>query len=549
MATHTTPLVSCLLLLGAVLSGCGTGANEDCDEREHAPSTSVAAPELHRCAAIPKPAGFRCGEIEVPFERRDRSLGTTRIGFARRPPDDRRRPPGAPIFAVEGGPGYASTLTANAYVKLFGSLLRRHPLVLVDMRGTGRSQPVDCPDVQRGRGPEAIVLAECARRLGPRFESYRTSAAADDIDDVRRALGYDRIALYGDSYGTYLGQSYAYRHPDTLDALVLDSAYPARGETAWYPSLPRTGIRSIEIACRRSSECDGDAKHLLDRLARHLRRTNRGAGPLVDALVDAAYDPPGTYLEIVDAGRDLLDGDPGAWRRLTDPGKRGSRHIRDYARAGELIVSCNDYPMLWQRSSSEPERRAELEQRIREQDPETFAPFTPREVALSSEIGYLYCLTWPKRTELYEPPVDKGAEPTDAPVLVVSGELDSVTTTHEGRRTADAFANSTYFEAHNAGHVASLYDFDSPAAVEIRRFLRQNLERRSDELDDSRSKRRSPGYIRPRRCPHRRVSTLIPVESGGTSGEPFEGGSPGANRIHERSVALSLSARARQLTP
>ncbi len=462
-------------VLATALAACGVEVKVGEGEEGPRPN-SVGAADLHRCAAIPPVRHFRCGEIEVPFEREDPSLGKTRIGFAVRAPENRRKPPGAPIFAVEGGPGYASTLTAHAYVGLFGSLLRRHPLILVDMRGTGRSQPVDCPDVQRGRGPESIVLSECARRLGKRFESYRTSAAADDIDDVRSALGYERIALYGDSYGTYLGQSYAYRHPDRLDALVLDSAYPARGETAWYPSLPRTGIRSLVVACKRSEKCDGNAKHLLERLTRRLRQTNMGVGPLIDALVDAAYGPPATYLDIVDAGRALLDKHPAPWRRLTDPGKPGSRHIRDYARAGELVVSCNDYPMLWQRSSSEPARRAELEQKIRDQDPETFAPFTPREIALSSGIGYLYCLTWPKRTELYEPPVDKGAEPTEAPVLVVSGELDSVTTAHEGMKVAEEFPNSTYYEARNAGHVASLYDFDSPAAVEIRRFLRENLD-------------------------------------------------------------------------
>ena len=131
--------------------------------------------------------------------------------------------------------------------------------------------------------------------------------------------------------------------------------------------------------------------------------------------------------------------------------------------------------MLWDRASSEPERRAELEQAIRDHDRDMFAPFTPREVALSSEIGYLDRLTWPQRTELYEPPVESGAEPTDAPVLVVSGELDSVTTPHEGRRVAGEFPNSTWFEARNAGHVDSLYDRHGDAATEIRRFLRRHI--------------------------------------------------------------------------
>ncbi len=139
----------------------------------------------------------------------------------------------------------------RSYVKLFGSLLDRRDLVLVDQRGTGRSLPLRCPDLQYGRAPDWIAFPACAAKLGSRFSSYRTSASADDIDDVRRALGLGRITLYGDSYGTFLAQSYAFRHPDTLNALVLDSAYPARGESAWYPSLIETGVRSMAIACRR----------------------------------------------------------------------------------------------------------------------------------------------------------------------------------------------------------------------------------------------------------------------------------------------------------
>jgi pimeloyl-ACP methyl ester carboxylesterase len=477
LAPPTAAIVAAIAL---ILAACGSGGGEGTAPGD-APSRSaereVAPARLHRCAAIPRIEGFRCGEIEVPFEREDESVGTTRIGFAVRAPNDSDRAAGAPIFAVEGGPGYASTLSANAYVKLFGSLLDTHPLVLVDMRGTGRSQPVDCPDLQRGTAPEWIALPDCAQRLGERFASYRTSAAADDIDDVRAALGYERIALYGDSYGTYLGQSYAFRHPGRLAALVLDSAYPARGETPWYSSLPRTAIRAAITSCERKPECrrQGDPKRLIADLAHHLRETNRGVGPLIDALVDSAYGPPATYLAVLRAGRDLLAGDPGAWNRLTAPGKPGSRHIRDYAVAGEHVVSCNDYPMLWDRSAPEPERRAQLEEAIEAKDPETFAPFTPREVALASEIGYLPCLTWPERPDLYEPPVAKDAEPTRAPVLVVSGELDSVTTPREGERVAAEFPNSEFYVARGKGHVAALYNRWGPAATEIRRFLREHI--------------------------------------------------------------------------
>ena len=350
----------------------------------------------------------------------------------------------------------------------------RRDLVLVDMRGTGLSEPYDCPELQRGVGPEGLTLSECARRLGERYISYRTQAGVDDLDDVRRALGLRRISLYGDSYGTYFAQSYAFRHPDTLRALVLDSAYPARGESPWYGSLIRTGNRSLALACRRSPDCSGDATARLARLVRYLRRTRRGVGPLLVAFEGATYGTPGSYLRIDHAGHELLRGNARPWNRLTEPPRKpGFRHLREYTRAGELVVGCNDYPMIWDKGASEPERRAQLERAI-DRHAGDFGPFTPREIALSSDFGYLECLTWPKPNDLYEPPIPAGAKPTTAPVLVVSGEMDNLTTPQEGAWVADEFPNSRHFIARNAGHVDSLYHRDGDAAREIRRFLRRH---------------------------------------------------------------------------
>ena len=115
---------------------------------------------------------------------------------------------------------------------MLGPLLERRRLVLVDMRGTGHSRAIDCPALEGGHGTPQFGVAQCARILGPTYGSYRTSAAADDLDAVRERLGLERITMYGDSYGTFLAQSYAYRHREHLEALILDSAYPVRGESA-----------------------------------------------------------------------------------------------------------------------------------------------------------------------------------------------------------------------------------------------------------------------------------------------------------------------------
>ena len=121
--------------------------------------------------------------------------------------------------------------------------------------------------------------------------------------------------------------------------------------------------------------------------------------------------------------------------------------------------------MIWDRDASEEERRAQLEQAIRDYDADAFAPFTPREVALAADVGYLECLTWPQPTELREPPVRPGWSPTEAPVLVVNGELDDLTTPFEGRLVAEQFPNARRFVGRNAGHVDALYYPDGPSGA------------------------------------------------------------------------------------
>ncbi len=140
-------------------------------------------------------------------------------------------------------------------------------------------------------------------------------------------------------------------------------------------------------------------------------------------------------------------------------------------------MSCNDYPLLWDKDASEPARRRQLAQAVRTYRSDQLDPFTPREVGLSSDTLYQYCLTVPRPSPLYEPPISPTDRPTEAPVLVVSGELDNVTTPYEGRLVAEVFPDGRHFVARGAGHVADLYDGSIPAAVRTRQFLRNVLGR------------------------------------------------------------------------
>ena len=231
-------------------------------------------PKLHRCdLGMPRP--FECGHIMVPVRRGHPALGKTKVAFAIRHRRDLRQPSLGTIFAMDGGPGYASTAKpyASSLIAALGPILRRRDLVLYDMRGTGLSDAIDCPALQAGLIQESIAIGECANQLGPSFAGYTSGEAADDMNQVRRALGLGKIFFYGDSYGTFFGQAYAVRHPGTLRGLILDSAYP--GNDPYYRTLLPAGLHGLRLACRYSSTCSGDPVARLTRVVHAFHQAGR----------------------------------------------------------------------------------------------------------------------------------------------------------------------------------------------------------------------------------------------------------------------------------
>ncbi len=262
-----------------------------------------SAVELGPCPekVRPRPAALRDGSISrssAPCPRAGRSRSPSRCG--RRPTARALRgEPSSPSRVVRdtgrsAAPATTSTCSARCCARA-SSCSSTCAARATRARSTARA--CSAASVSDTRG-----VAECAAILGRDYGSYRTSAAADDIDDVRRALGIESISLYGDSYGTFLAQSYAFRHGRRLEALVLDSAYPVRGEDPLYPSLWRTGIRALTIACDRASRCHGDAGARLERMVALLRETPRGVGPLLDAIAYSGYEPPTRYFLQIDDG-------------------------------------------------------------------------------------------------------------------------------------------------------------------------------------------------------------------------------------------------------
>jgi pimeloyl-ACP methyl ester carboxylesterase len=177
----------------------------------------------------------------------------------------RLKPAADPLFILSGGPGQAASDFYLSVAPAFARIRRDRDLVLVDQRGTGRSNRLDCelPDDSEFivLDPQKLQAAvrECLAALSGDPRYYTTSVAVRDLDDVRAALGYRQLNLYGISYGTRVAQHYMRRYPDRVRTAILDGAVPA--EVALGPDVAieaQRAIDSILQRCARDQACSGN---------------------------------------------------------------------------------------------------------------------------------------------------------------------------------------------------------------------------------------------------------------------------------------------------
>ena len=433
----------------------------------------------------------RCGSIRVPLLRGVPGGGERklRIHFRVFPRTDRSKPALEPIVGAEGGPGYPSIDSAESYLFMLGSLRRRHDLIVMDNRGTGRSGAINCPRLQAGEGVYSREVARCARKLGRAANAYGTGAAADDLAAVLDRLRVPVVDIYGDSYGTYFSQAFAVRHPERVRAVVLDAAFAVDGYDPW--------IREESVAlryawpeiCRRSAGCEGDVLAALARFAQRLEArplagTSRDADGgrhrvRVDGSALGQMAGDGSYYytiyrDLLAAQRALARGDRAPFLRLAaeDLPFTGGGPVKSYSEGAYAAVACHDYPTVWDRAAPVETRRAQLAAGRALLAPDAYAPFS-NDVWLKSLYINQYvtgCLEWPTPTPL-DPPAPAGAPYPDVPVLVLDGDIDLITPLGDAQRAASLFPNSELVTVRNVGHVTALADFDGCVSGIVRRFL------------------------------------------------------------------------------
>ena len=454
----------------------------------------VGRMRLERCAEV----HAYCGRIDRPLDPSGAIAGRISIYFEFFPHSAPGRSAGT-LVATEGGPGYPATESRADYLALFQPLRRSRDVLIMDNRGTGKSGAIDCRALQTAERWTVELVGACGRSLGERAALYSTAYAADDLAAILEALGSGPIDLYGDSYGTYFEQVFAVRHPGALRTIVLDGAYPLQGpDYAWYPNYAPAMRAKFDIACRRSPPCarwPGNSIEHIRPVIEQLRRDPFPARALDSDGRERAFTADAAALAIVmfgsapalatvkevdAAARAFRDGDRAPLERLMAETVSGvdsrdpSENPRKWSAGLAAAVMCQDPPQIYDMRLPPAQREAERDRVLadrRRSHPDTYMPFTIDEYrAMPLDYSFIdQCVEWPVAppTHPASQVVPADAVYPDVPALVISGELDNMTTVADGAAVARAFKRGRQVVIANSFHVNALPRARSGCAAQL----------------------------------------------------------------------------------
>ncbi len=215
------------LSLLAVIVLALLSANLTLNAQSYTPTFEPAA------CPFPTPADVSCGTLIVPEDRANPGGQQLKLAVAIIAAQNGSPLPD-PIIYLEGGPGGSAFFALEDYLR--HPLRQNRDLILLDQRGTGFSQPsLNCWEMEEDGG-SVDALAACYTRLtqseGLNLDHYDSAANAADVNDLRIALGYQQVNLWGISYGTRLALTVMRDHPEGLRAVVIDSVFPPEVDDA-----------------------------------------------------------------------------------------------------------------------------------------------------------------------------------------------------------------------------------------------------------------------------------------------------------------------------
>jgi len=361
-----------------------------------------------------------------------------------------------PLFILAGGPGQGASSIVGFVGRAFADVRKRRDLVLVDLAGTGRSQPLNCrmfstPQDLVGDFYPVTAVRACRAQLEKITElrRYTTSQLVDDLDQVRAALGYDQVNLYGTSYGSRAALEYVRRHGAQVRSIVLKAVAPATmAGTMHYAADMERSLRQLFDACRAEVACSNAYPNVEAELREVLARAERGelrASVPVDSA-ESKVELPISRAAIATTFLAWLQNSNAAVRlpQLVHATYHGDvqplvEAIVDYRRALEAGIG---YGMHLSVLCTEDAPRMDPARAAREDRATALGDHRVATLAAA-------CREWPKGSlpRGHQQPVR-----SSVPALLISGTLDPNTNETWGEEAARSLSRSTHVVIPNLSH-------------------------------------------------------------------------------------------------
>ena len=411
-----------------------------------------------------EPRGYEveCGYLTVPEDRSHPAGPQIRLHVAIFP-STAENPAPDPVFHLVGGPGGSLLDMAGSYLMRGGAeFLKKRDYILFNQRGTHYAEPfLDCPgrtEFEWELAGQALTLEERNRRQvgflldcqddlmerGINLAAYNTAENAADVEDLRLALGYEQVNLYGISYGSRLALTVMRDYPEGIRSAIIDGVLPLQanldGEIA--PQV-HASLNAVFEDCAADPDCSQAHPDLEATFYRVVDELNaepvslRTGGKTV--VVDG-YDFLDTYFQL------LYSSDAIPWiPLLIDRAGQGEfLETQIYAPPDRGAWGTGMHYSVWCREEQSFETQEEAFALAADLPPvfgEYFADSPDWEVCAGWQAGIA-------------DPVENEAVVSDIPTLVLSGHYDPVTPPSSGRQAAETLSNSFFYEFRYLAHGA-----------------------------------------------------------------------------------------------
>ncbi len=406
---------------------------------------------------VPNVGKARCGTLEVYENRATKKGRTISLNILVLPAISNERQPD-PLVYFAGGPGSAATEDAQGIAQAFAQIRVHRDLLFVDQRGTGQSHPLNCP-FYNPADPQSYLgyffpledIRKCRPQLEPTadLKLYTTDIAIDDMDEVRAALGYEQLNLFGGSYGTRAALTYLKRYPKRVRAAILQGVAPANlYMPSDFPLGMERALQGVIAECAADEACNKAFPNLKD-------ETKSVLAQLIKGPVEVEVQKPNSKDRVkVKLSRDLV---AEAIRYMLYSPVPASRvplsiHLAAQGNFEPLAETAIEYRINLVGSGS---NGMYLSVTCAEDLP-WIKPGEGERMAANTFLGDYRlrqqreaCALWPRAK------VERDyAEPVraDVPVLIVTGEWDPVTPPSNGDAVAKTLPNSLHIVVPHGAH-------------------------------------------------------------------------------------------------